>query len=96
MGIDCSWPAAFTFTGCRPGSFTTRNRCCFSIKPLKSVGHDIQKLERELASIEEELILRQRERDAVVVNIGDRLLRTYEKMRKKNRGLGVVGVVKGA
>ena len=62
----------------------------------EGTNRNIQELKGELASVEEELILRQQERDALITNIEDRLLRTYEKVRKKNRGLGVVPVLKEA
>lgn len=62
----------------------------------EEASRTIQKLKGELASVEEELTVQQRARETLIAGIGDRLLRTYEKVRKRNRGLGVVPVLKEA
>lgn len=59
-------------------------------------SQEIGKLKAELASVEDGLARRQGERERLVVNIEDKLIRTYERVRKKNKGLAVVAVLKEA
>jgi len=54
-----------------------------------------REFEAELDNIEKELDLRQQEREKLVVNLNSKLMRTYERVRGKNR-MAVVAVLKGA
>jgi len=56
----------------------------------------IQVLETERATLEKDLRLMQEERKMIMVDVDSRMLRTYERVRGKNRGLAVVAVQKEA
>lgn len=57
---------------------------------------EIKRLKEELDSVEDEVLARLDERKRLVVKIDDRLVKTYERVRKSKKGLAIVGVVKEA
>lgn len=65
-------------------------------KKKNETSQRIEECKSELASVENELTLRQSERDKLVSEIDAKLMKGYERVRKKNKGLAVVPVQKEA